>query len=162
MKKKFNNIRPFHIWWVGIFLFAPSILVWGFSITLAILKGDFCPEYNKYMTLHIYFPLIAALVGLIVPVTCLWRLRDVSWRKSICVFAGYLVIFFTWGIIDIRNENYQMGGHAYPNDPLIDGHRYYFHDYFTWYFLPYRCIEQGIPDYPDDKAYLPTPADPNK
>jgi hypothetical protein len=47
----------------------------------------------------------------------------------------------TWGIVDIRYENYQMGG---QRGSFIQGHRYYFHSYFTWYFLPYRWIEKGI------------------
>lgn len=60
------------------------------------------------------------------------------------MFGIYLTAMVGWGIIDIRNENYQMGGHEYPNGPFIDGHRYYFHAYYTWYFLPYKLIEKGI------------------
>ena len=45
-----------------------------------------------------------------------------------------------WVYFDIKSEHYQFGGHDYPNGILVDGHRYYFHVYITWYFLPYKWI----------------------
>ena len=72
----------------------------------------------------------------------------------LCIFVIYLVVMLTWGIVDIRCENYQMGGHRYPNGPLIDGHKYYFHHYYTWYFLPYRWIEKGIKE--DESSFVPS------
>jgi hypothetical protein len=162
MNKFSFHIRPVDIWWLGVWLFAPSCLIWAFMLGWGIYDGWFPPPFDRFHIIGIYLPLFAALVGLIFPVICLRRLRHASWRQSLCVFAVYLVVLFTWGIIDVRNENYQMGGHFYPNGPLIDGHKYYFHNYYTWYFLPYRWIEQGIKDYPEDEAYLPSPADPNK
>ena len=91
-----------------------------------------------------YLPFFAACVGFSVPVVCLKVLRKSPARLWGCVFVIYLATMLTWGIIDIRCENYQMGGHSYPNGPLIDGHKYYFHSYYTWPFMPYRWIEKGI------------------
>ncbi len=54
--------------------------------------------------------------------------------------GAYIAFMMLWGFVDVRHENYQTGGHDYPNGVLIDGHRHYWHLYFTWYFLPYEWI----------------------
>jgi hypothetical protein len=136
--------RPFHIWWLGAVLFGPSLLLWITVIVLFSVKGMFEFSFNWYGIRYIYLPFFAAFVGFSIPVICLRVLRRTPARVWVCIFVIYLVVMLTWGIVDIRYENYQMGGHRYPNGPLIDGHRYYFHRYITWYFLPYRWIEKGI------------------
>jgi len=129
-------------------LFTPSILLWGFSLGLFIYKGMFNCPFDWHGITHVYLPLFAAVVGLAVPIVCLRLLRHASWRVTRLSFAGYLATMLTWAAIDIRHEHYQMGGHDYPNGPLVDGHRYYWHAYYTWYFIPYRWIEHEIEDSP--------------
>jgi hypothetical protein len=138
------RIRPVHTWWLGVGLFTPSILIWGFSLGLFIYKGMFNCPFDWHGITHVYLPLFAAVVGLAVPVVCLRLLRHASWRVTRWAFAVYVATMLTWAAIDIRHEHYQMGGHDYPNGPLVDGHRYYWHVYYTWYFIPYRWIEHGI------------------
>jgi hypothetical protein len=125
-------------------LFAPSILIWGFSLGLFIYKGMFNCPFDHHGILHIYLPLFAAVACLVTPLICLRLLRQASWRRTGLLFTVYLTVVLTWGIIDIRNGHYQVGGHDYPNGILVDGHRYYWHIYYTWYFLPYKWIEKGI------------------
>jgi len=138
------QIRPVHCWWLGVAMFTPSILTWGLFLGLSVYKGWVAFPFDRYGITHLYLPLLAAVVGFIVPLFCLHRFRTASRRATWCVFFGYLAVMLAWGIVDIRQEHYQMGGHRYPNDVLTDGHRYYFHSYFTWYFLPYRWIERGL------------------
>lgn len=135
---------PFHVWWVGIVLFGPAVLMWIAGFILFHVKGMLDIPFDWHAVKSIYLPFAAALLGLCVPVVCLRLLRKSPTRKWAPVFAIYATLMLTWGIIDIRSENYQIGGHSYPNGPLIDGHRYYYHSYITWYFLPYRWIEKGI------------------
>jgi hypothetical protein len=61
------------------------------------------------------------------------------WRRSSDCASRWFACD-AWGVLDIRNEHYQIGGHDYPNGILVDGHRHYWHLYFTWYFLPYKWI----------------------
>ncbi len=138
------HIRPFHVWWLGVLLFAPSLLIWALAIGMPIYMGIFRCPFDWFHIRFVYLPLFAALSGLTVPAACLRLLRAASWRVTSWAFAAYLAVFLTWGIIDIRNENHQVGGHDYPNGPLVDGHKYYWHQYYTWYFIPYRWIERGI------------------
>lgn len=65
--------------------------------------------------------------------------------RSVKGFIAYALVMLIWGIVDIRCENYQLGGHRYRDHPLVEGHTHYFHVYYTWHFLPYRWIEKGIP-----------------
>lgn len=146
MTGKKIKIRPFHIWWLGIVLFGPSLIIWITCIILFSAKGMFDCPFDWYGIRHIYLPLFAAFVGFSIPVICLRVLRRTRTGIWGSIFVIYLVVMLTWGIVDIRYENCQIGGHRYPHGPLIDGHRYYFHIYFTWYFLPYRWIEKGIDD----------------
>jgi hypothetical protein len=138
------SIRPVHTWWLGVALFTPSVLAWLIPTALFISKGLFDCPFDWPGITHVYLPMFAAVVGFTVPLVCLWRLRGSSWRVTGWAFACYLAVMLTWGIIDIRQQHYQMGGHDYPNGPRVDGHRYYWHVYYTWYFIPYRWIEQGI------------------
>jgi hypothetical protein len=137
------KVRPFHIWLLGIVLFAPSLLIWIFSV---VSFGLFHCPFNEFYIRLFYLPFLAAVLGFCIPLVCLRVLKRTPARVWVCVFVAYCIIMLSWGIIDIRCENYQMGGHYYPHGPLVDGHRYYFHRYFTWYFLPYRLIEKGIDD----------------
>lgn len=138
------RIRPVQIWWLGVGLFTPSILIWVWLLGVSIYKGLFNCPFDRHGISHIYLPLFAALVGFVTPLICLRLLRHASWRFTGWTFAAFLAVMFSWGIIDIRLEHYQMGGHDYPNGPLIDGHRHYWHSYWTWYFLPHEWIERGI------------------
>ena len=125
-------------------LFTPSVLIWLITTSLFIYKGMFRCPFDWHGITHVYLPMFAAVVGFIVPLVCLRWLRGSSWRTTAWAFVGYLAAMLVWGIIDIRHEHYQVGGHEYPNGPLIDGHRHYWHVYYTWYFIPYRWVEQGI------------------
>ena len=115
--------------------------MWGFSFGIAILKGQFNWALDWHNTRFLYLPLFAAVIGLLIPTYCFLRLQQVSIKKNTLLFVVYLAIMFSWGVFDIKYENYQIGGHDYPNGPMVDGHKYYWHTYFTWYFLPSRTIE---------------------
>ena len=135
------SIKPVHIWWIGVFLFLPSCLFWGWSSAVSIWKFKQFALLDWHGLTHAYFPMLAAIVGLSIPLACLHRLRDFSLKATLVAFSSFVALMLTWGIVDIRSGHYQIGGHDYPNGPLVDGHRYYWHIYFTWYFLPYRWIE---------------------
>jgi hypothetical protein len=138
------RIHPGHTWWLGVGLFTPSIVIWAIFVGLLIYKGMFSVSFDWHSIKHLYLPLLAALVGVAAPLVCLRFLRRASWRFTGWAFTGYLAAMLTWAVIDIRHEHYQMGGHDYPSGPLVDGHRYYWHIYYTWYFIPSRWIEHGI------------------
>lgn len=138
------RIRPVHTWWLGVALFTPSVLLWLVAISL-FYEDMWKSAFNWERARSIYLPMFAALVGFAVPLLCLRCLRDSSWRVTAWVFAGYLAVMLNWGIIDVRQQKYQLGGHKYPGI-VVDGHAQYFHDYWTWYFLPYKWIEQGVAD----------------
>ena len=138
------NLRPVHIWWLGVALFAPSIFIWVWLLGISICKGMFNCPFDWHGITHIYLPLFAAVAGFTTPLIFLRYLRHASWRLTAWLFMAYLAVILTWGIVDIRLEHYQMGGHENPNGPLVDGHRYYWHSYWTWYFLPYEWIERGV------------------
>jgi hypothetical protein len=140
------RIRPVHTWWLGAALFTPSILIWTISLGLLIYDGMFNCPFDRHGIIRIYLPLFAAIVGFVTPLVCSRFLREASKRITGRFFMAYLAVMLTWGIIDIRHENYQMGGHDYPNGPVADGHRNYWHVYYTWCFLPYWWIEKGIAD----------------
>ena len=124
-----------HIWWLGVGLFAPSVICWGMSLSLFISKDFFHAPFDWFGITRVYLPLLAAIIGFTVPLICLRFLRGKSWRVTGLAFAGYLAIMLLWSVIDIRNQHYQMGGH------LTLGHKSYWHAYFTWYFMPYQWIE---------------------
>src|SRR3989304_2615039 len=136
------KIRPFHVWWIGVILFGASLFAWITATVLFLLKDIANLSFNWYYIKNIYLPFFAAFVGFCIPVVCLRVLKRSPARVWICIFVIYVVVMLIWGIIDIRCEHYQVGGHKYPHGPLVDGHKYYFHYYWTWYFLPYRLIEK--------------------
>jgi len=138
------HIRPVHSWWLGVALFTPSLLTWCFILGVGIQKGMVNCPFDLDGIKRVYLPLFAALVGFTVPLVCLRLLRAASWRLTALAFAGYLAVLLSWAFIDIRCKHYQIGGHEYPNGPMVDGHRHYWHSYFTWYFIPYKWIEDGI------------------
>ncbi len=144
MLAKKMKMQPFYIWWLGVAFFAPAVFIWVTMFVLFPIKGLFDCPFDWHGIRYIYLPFLAAVLGLCILVVCLRVMRRTSARVCVWVFIAYSVIMLTWGIIDIRCENYQLGGYKYPNGPLVDRHRYYFHQYYTWYFFPYRWIEKGI------------------
>jgi hypothetical protein len=130
------------MWWLGVALFTPSVLLWLVAIAL-FYEGMWECAFDWEGARGLYLPMFAAVVGFAVPLLCLRCLRSSSWRVTGRVFAGYLAVMLIWGIIDVRQQHYQIGGHEYPGI-VIDGHSHYFHVYLTWYFLPYKWIEQGV------------------
>lgn len=154
------TLRPFHIWWLGVLVFTPSVFLWLTMFTIFGWNG-------KLAWLHlngIWRPCLAALLGFGVPIVFLRYLGRSSTRLWCPIFLAYCVILLTWGLIEIRNEEYQMGYYRCPtgvhsistgglscatralNRAPVEGHWHYFHDYYTWYFLPYRWIEKGVDD----------------
>jgi hypothetical protein len=144
------KFRPNQVWWLGIGLFAPSIFTWIFVLSIFIYKGDFYCPFDWNGIVNVYLPLFAAILGFTMPLLCLRLFKLASWRLNLRLFLCYVAVFLAWGIIDIRYQHYQMGGHTYPHSVYEDGHKYYSHSYFTWYFMPYRLIEgstiESIPD----------------
>ena len=140
------KLRAFHLWWLGVVLFAPTVFVWlaTFAVAVIMANGHFNFSFDWIWIKRIYLPFLAALLGFSIPVICLRILKSSLPRVWIPVFVAYVLIMLAWGVVDIRCENYQMGGHEYPDGPLVDGHKYYVHTYFTWHFLPYKWIEKGI------------------
>ena len=126
--------RPCNLWWLGITLFLPSMLLWTLLL-LTILKHIVCgyPYALNFSTLIL--PLIAALLGLFIPIFVLVFKSNISWRKSITYFTCYICLLSVWGVIDIRNGNYQMS-----SLDITEGewHRRYY--YYSWYWIPQRLI----------------------
>lgn len=141
------RIRPVQIWWLGVALFTPSVLIWIILVPLFVFKHMWNCPFDWFGIIYVYLPMFAAVIGFTIPLVCLRRFRGKSWRVTGLVFACYLAVMLAWGVIDVRHEHYQMGGHNYPNGPLVDGHRYYWHTYFTWYFMPYTWIEPRVAAY---------------
>jgi hypothetical protein len=127
-------MKPAHIWWLGVIVFLPGFFLWIYWLVLCLSRFGQFGSLNWYGICHTYLPLLAAIVGLGTPLLCLLRFRNSSTKVAFGAFSVYLMVLLTWGVLDIKNENYQIGGH----DSL--GHRDYWHLYFTWYFFPYRWI----------------------
>lgn len=138
------KVRPISLWWFGVALFAPSIALWSFVIGISASHGTFNPGFDRVAVFSVYLPLVAAVVGIGVPIVCLHCLNNASWKVTRLAFSGYLSAMLVWGSVDVRSGNYQVGGHDYPNGPLADGHSQYWHFYVTWYFFPYKLIERQI------------------
>jgi hypothetical protein len=134
------RFRPFFVWLLGVVLFLPSCVIWGYFSVLCIWKFKQFGSLDWHGVTHVYLPLFAAVLGLCFPLVCLRWFRALSSRATLGAFAGYMALMLTWGVLDIKAEHYQVGGHDYPHGAIEDGHRYYWHLYFTWYFLPYRWI----------------------
>ena len=132
--------KPVHIWWIGVGLFAPSCTIWAYFSVLIIWRFGRFGSLDLHGVTHTYLPLLAAMLGLGVPFFFLRHFRKLSTNATLTAFLVYLVLMLTWGVFDIRGERYQIGGHDYPNGIVEDGHRHYWHLYFTWYFLPYKWI----------------------
>lgn len=135
------HLKPVHVWWIGVFLFLPSCLLWGWFGVMSIWKFKQFGTPDWYGLTHVYLPMLAAIVGLSVPMICLRRFGKLSAKPTFSAFAVFVAVMLAWGVLDVRNEHYQVNGHDYPNGVLVDGHRHYWHLYFTWYFLPYRAIQ---------------------
>lgn len=133
---------PVYIWWFEAALFAPSVYIWAVFLSLTISHDMFDCPFDYHGIVFVYLPLLAAVVGFVTPLVCLRLLRRASRSRIRWLFGIYLATMLTWGIIDVRNNHYQMGGHGDPDNPIADGHAQYWHLYFTWYFIPYRLIER--------------------
>jgi hypothetical protein len=131
------KVRPFYIVWLfSILIFAPALIGWIYFIYLGIWHDLFDFAFiNKYCKANFYLPLLATILGLTIPIICLRVLNEQPTKVWITVFVIYLIIMLMWGIVDIRCENYQIGGESFTNGD-------YFHSYITWYFMPYRWIEK--------------------
>jgi hypothetical protein len=137
------KLRASQIWWLGIGLFTPSVLLWLFSLGLFIYNGDFNCPFDWFGIRHVHLPLIAAVLAFGVPVLLVKMPKLASWRVNLNFFICYAIVFLAWAVVDIRNQNYQMSVH-YKHPPLASGEKceYCSHRYFTWYFMPYRLIEK--------------------
>ena len=140
------HIRPFHIWWLGMALFTPSVILWIYFCPIYFQHAHFVPAFDRHGILNLYLTFAAAIVGFVAPLTCLLCLRNASARRTIRLFLIYLSGMLVWGAIDVRCEHYQVGGHRHSGLPDEVAHRGYWHLYFTWCLLPYRWIEKGIGD----------------
>jgi hypothetical protein len=127
------SIRPVHTWWLGLVLFAPSIFIWAFVLVVSLFKGVWHCPFDWYGIKQVYLPLFAAILCFTTPLVCMRLLQSASWRRTAWVFLGYVALWLTWAVIDIRLSHYQMSGE--------DFHGYYWHSYYTWYFMPYKWIE---------------------
>ena len=143
------RIRLVYIWWVGVILFAPSLLIWAFSLALIIYNGmSFLPFVWNGIKIF-YLPLFAALIGFSAPLVCLWLLKSATTKVNASLFALYFTVMLIWGVIDVRHENYQMSYFQKKEQTLAEDQWQYVHCYFTWWFLPYRCIEVPTKRTPD-------------
>jgi hypothetical protein len=130
------HIRPVHIWWLGVALFAPSLLIWGAEIGPDAIFGNL--DVHRMTLTQVYLPLAAALLGFTFPLVCVRFLRNASWRFTAWAFAGYLGFMLSWATIDIRHQ------HAQGSALEVDFHSRGI--YFTWYFIPpelTKWIERG-------------------
>jgi hypothetical protein len=134
------RVRPFHIWWIGSLFFLPSCLLWGYFSVLCIWKFNQFGSLDWHGFTHVYLPCFAAIFGFCFPLGCLKWLRGLSLRATLTGFGCFVAVMLAWGYFDIKAEHYQVAGLDYPSGVLEDGHRHYWHLYFTWYFLPYRWI----------------------
>ena len=116
------RIRPVYIWLPGVFFFGLSIIIWGRLLGGFVRNGQFDWTLDRHSVAYLYLPLLAAGVGLVTPLVCLWRLWAASWRSNARLFTIYAAIMLTWGAIDVRLERYQLGGHHHEGNPLIEGH----------------------------------------
>ena len=137
-------VKPRHIWWMGVLIFAPGFVVWVVVITLGVVNGTFSGSFDFHSIQRLYLPFLAATVGVFVPFACMRFFKDASTKVIWVMFVTYLVAMLAWGIADIRAENYQLGGHEFPDNIQEGDHAHYFHAYYTWYFLPYKLIENGV------------------
>ena len=135
------RFRGVHLWWIGLLLFTPSVALWFLTTLLLVLNGTFSCPFDRLGIARIYLPIAAAFLGLALPLLGRRFLQRSSNRVNCCAFAAYISFMLAWGMIDVRHENYQLGGHKYTNESLLHDHTSYFHNYYTWYFLPYKWIE---------------------
>ncbi|HEY4761331.1 MAG TPA: hypothetical protein VIH42_12180, partial [Thermoguttaceae bacterium] len=130
-----------HMWWVGAFLFTPSILMWAVAYAIEIRQHGFYFPVSWYSFTYIYLPSFAALIGFSVPLVCLLLLRRASRRVNVLLFTAYLAAMLIWGVIDVRYEHYQMSYKEKIGHTSLDDNWQHVHGYFTWWFLPYSWIE---------------------
>src|SRR5512133_238767 len=137
------RIRPVQVWWLGVGLFMPSILIWVMAAAPdGIGEAVYGNAHWQSRTLtQVWLPLLAAVVGFSVPLACLRLLKRASWQVNAWVFFGYLSAMFTWAAIDIRYEHAQGSGSG-EHDGLYVVRNFY----FTWYFVPdkWTTIEQRM------------------
>ena len=57
------RIRPVHSWWLGVALFAPSVLVWLSVFGVSIYRGMFNCPFDWHGIRFVYLPFLAAFLG---------------------------------------------------------------------------------------------------
>jgi len=127
--------HPTCLWWLLILIFSFSLTDWVLLFIIALYLGELQLNLSFEHLWAIYLPLFAALFWLTVSIFFVHKLRNRTWKHNLYYFAPCLVLILTWAVIDIKCRNYQARGYNY----LPDG-RYYFHDYKTWFFMPYKWI----------------------
>jgi len=129
------RVRPVHIWWIGVALFTPSVLIWMTTTSISLSEGVFYDSFDWRGITRIYLPMLAAFLGFIIPVGCLRLLRSSAWTVNALLFGGYLALLLAWGIIDIRHSHWQtrMKNYSEGGETSLT--------YYTWYFMPYKWIE---------------------
>jgi len=131
--------RPTYLWLTGLLVFGPSLLFWALHTWLAVFRLGGTWSFDPLAFRHTYLPMLAAVIGFAVPLFGLRLCWNARWKRTLTALACYWLIMLGWGVIDIRQYNYQIGGHYHGSS--AEGHPGYFHQYFTWYFLPYYSIE---------------------
>src|SRR5436190_1120224 len=104
------KIRPVHTWWLGLALFAPSVLIWALTLVVFLLRGMWNCPFDWYGITQVYLPLFAAILCFTTPLVCMRLLRSASWRRTAWFFAVYVVVWFSWAVIDVRQSHYQIRG----------------------------------------------------
>ncbi len=126
------NVRSFHLWCAGVALFGLALLRWVGLFALAWRQPRDIDALAWHEAGRWWPPLLAAVIGFVAPIVCLWKLRRPRARVWATAFVLYLAVMLAWGVVDIRYRNWQIGGHCYP------------HVYATWWFMPYRWIEEAV------------------
>ena len=135
------DVRPAYIWWLGVFLFAASLTVWGWFVGIFVYTGDFSCPLDAHGVRYVYLPFFAACVGFVAPLVC----RRVLWRSSGRVhawaFGAYLAAMTCWGVLDIRYSNCQVFF-----CPVTDRFTGPSQIYFTWWFIPQQLVPRYVVD----------------
>lgn len=61
------KIRMTHVWWIGVVVFTPAILVWGYAIVGLGVQGRLEWQLGWYHMRYVFLPLLAAVIGFGVP-----------------------------------------------------------------------------------------------
>lgn len=141
------RVRFYQVWWLGVALFVPSVMVWLGAFVWSICIGRFQTYFDSYGLCYMYLPMLAATIGVAFPLLMLRKRQSLSHRAHGFILAGYCAVLVAWGSLDVRLAHCQLSGNHCAGDPFDFCHYYPkflasdSHVYFTWYFLPYRLIE---------------------